>query len=292
MAEAIGFVGLGAMGSRMAMRLLEQGHPVVAYNRTRANAASLVQAGALLVDTPREVAERSSTVLGCLLDDAAVERVYLAPDGLLAGARPDQLFVEHATFSAALALRVHEAAKGVGAVFVDAPVTGGPEGASSGTLAAMAGGGRDEITARRSLFESYLGSITVVGPPGAGIRLKLVNQLLVAVHITAAAEAAAFLGRSGIALDDALPVLSSGWAASAMLDRELPRAMQSRFEPTGATIGGLVPVLGLVADALEQSGLESRLLPQVRSLLDEAVAVGFASADPAALVALVRGETT
>ena len=287
MTEPIGFVGLGAMGSRMVRRLLDRGHAIVAFNRTPGNARELTKAGVLLVDSPREVAERATTVLGCLLDGAAVADVYRGPDGLLGAARAGQLFVEHGTFSAALAQQLHEEAAARGALFVDAPVTGGPEGAAAGTLAAMAGGGREQLDERAELFADYLASIAVVGPIGAGLRLKFVNQLLVAVHVTAAAEAAALLAHSGIALDDALPVLSSGWAASAMLDRELPRAMRRDFAAHGATIEGLVPVLELVAQALDEAGLESQLLPSVRRLLDEAVAAGFAKSDPAALVALI-----
>jgi 3-hydroxyisobutyrate dehydrogenase-like beta-hydroxyacid dehydrogenase len=287
MPEPVGFVGLGAMGSRMVRRLVDRGYPVVAFNRTPGNARELVEAGVQLVRSPREVAERATTVLGCLLDDAAVAGVYRGPGGLLAAATAAHVFVEHGTFSSALAVQLHDEAAAAGALFIDAPVTGGPEGAAAGTLAAMAGGGRGQIAARSELFASYLASIAVVGPVGAGIRLKLVNQLLVAVHMAAAAEAAALLARSGIELDDALPVLSSGWAASAMLDRELPRAMHREFAAQGATIEGLVPVLGLVAQSLDEAGLDSRLLASVRRLFDEALAAGYAKSDPAALVALI-----
>jgi 3-hydroxyisobutyrate dehydrogenase-like beta-hydroxyacid dehydrogenase len=286
MPESVGFVGLGAMGSRMARRLLDRGYSVVAWNRTPANARHLVEIGLELVASPREVAERTATVLGCLQNDEAISRVYRAPDGLLAGARSGHLFVEHGTFSSALAVSLEAEAARLGALFVDAPVTGGPEGASEGTLVAMAGGGRDELAARENLFRSYLASITTVGPAGAGVRLKLVNQLLVSIHIVAAAEAAALLARSGISLADALPVLSSGWGASAMLDRELPRALRQEFGASGATIEGLIPVQGLVAAALDEVGLRSRLLPMVRELFQEAAAGGFGDADPAALVAL------
>lgn len=286
--STVGFVGVGAMGSRMVGRLLDHGHRVVAWARTPARLADLAERGLELADSPRAVAERTDVVLGCLLDDEAITRVYLGGDGLLAAARPGHLFVEHGTFSAALARRLAERAALAGASFVDAPVTGGPEGAAAGTLVAMAGGDPVALADRAELFAAYLASIRVVGPAGAGVALKLVNQLLVAVHMTAAAEAAVLLERSGIALDDAYAVLTAGWAGSTMLERELPRAMRGDFGESAATIGGLAPVLDLVARALDDAGVASVLLPPVRARFGEAVAGGLGGADPAALVTLYR----
>ncbi|CAN5223985.1 2-hydroxy-3-oxopropionate reductase [soil metagenome] len=283
-AGAVGFVGLGAMGSRMVRCLLERGRTVVAWNRTPSTMPA--QEGLEFAASPREVAEQTDVVLGCLRDDRAIDSVYRGPDGLLAGVHPRQLFMEHGTFSPSLAVALHVEAAALGAVFIDAPVTGGPEGAAAGTLAAMAGGGREEIAARADLFSAYLASISVVGPVGSGLRLKLVNQLLVSIHMAAAAEAAALLGSSGIDLADALPVLSAGWAASAMLDRELPRSMRRDFQAAGATIDGMVAVQHLVAGALREAGIESTVFADVRRLFQGAVAAGHADDDPAALVAM------
>src|SRR5579884_3625106 len=99
----IGFAGLGAMGGRMAARLLDQGRPVIVYNRTRGREQPLLAAGAQSAATPAALAAAADVVLSCLLDDAAIGEVYRGPDGLLAQARPGQLFVDHATFSPARA---------------------------------------------------------------------------------------------------------------------------------------------------------------------------------------------
>lgn len=278
MAE-VGFVGLGALGGRMTPRLVAAGHDVKVWNRTAARAD-----GYRLADSPAELAREVPVVFGCLFDDDAVERVYLADDGLLAGVGAGSVLIEHGTFSPALAERIASAAADRGAVFLDVPVTGGPEGAEAGTLVGMAGGAVADLDRVRPILAAYLGAVHHVGPIGAGLRLKLVNQLLVSVHMVAAAEAGALLLQAGADARVAQTVLGSGWAASAMLDRELPRILAGDHAATGAAIGGLLHVQQLVADAFAGSGVPSRLLPPVRAVFAEAVAAGLADDDPAALV--------
>ncbi|MFC5500857.1 NAD(P)-dependent oxidoreductase [Lysinimonas soli] len=288
MSEAVGLVGLGAMGARMARRLVAAGHPVTAWARDPARAALLAGDGVVFVATPRDVAEGCSTVVGCLLDDEAIRSVYGGGDGLIAGAGPGQVFVEHGTFSPDLARELSALLSAAGAAFIDAPVTGGPEGAEAGTLVAMAGGDRHTVDSRRTLFADYLASVHHIGASGSGLRLKLVNQLLVSVHMAGAVEAAALLRSESIPLDAALPVLMGGWAASAMLERELPRAMREDFASTGAAIQGLVPVQDLVARQFESAGISSRVFPAVREMFRDAVACGFGADDPARLLDLYR----
>ena len=281
MSEPVGFVGLGAMGERMATRLVAAGHEVVVWTRS-----GRALPGATSAATPAELAARVPLVAGCLLDDRAVADVYLGADGMLAGGRRGTVLVEHGTFSPALARQVGQAAAERGLAFLDAPVTGGPEGAADGSLVAMAGGDIGALGRHRDVLAHYLGAIEHVGPLGAGLSLKLVNQHLVSLHLGAAAEAAALLAAAGIDGDRALGVLSSGWASSAMLVRELPRALRGDFASAGATIGGLVHVQELIARAFVEAGLESRLLPDVRGLFADAVDRGLADADPAALTTL------
>jgi 3-hydroxyisobutyrate dehydrogenase-like beta-hydroxyacid dehydrogenase len=277
----IGFVGLGAMGGRMARRLAEAGHDLRVWNRSPAAAAGLATA-----ESPAELAANTSIVIGCLLDDSAVERVYLADDGLLAGAATGTLLIEHGTFSPALAHRIDGRAAEKGCAFLDIPVTGGPEGAAAGTLIGMAGGSSADLDRARPVLTAYAAAVHLAGPVGSGLRLKLVNQLLVSVHMAAAAEAGALLRATGADPETARAVLCGGWAASAMLDRELPRILTGDYEFAGAAIAGLVHVQGLVAGAFAEAGISSRLLPPVRELFDDAIFAGVGGNDPAALVTL------
>jgi 3-hydroxyisobutyrate dehydrogenase-like beta-hydroxyacid dehydrogenase len=282
----VGFVGLGAMGSRMATRLLEHGYDLVVHNRTRERETPLVALGARSADSPAHLAEVVDIVVGCLLHDAAVEEVYCGPLGLVAGSRPGQLFVEHATFSPALARHIADDLGARGASFVDAPVSGGPEGADAGTLTVMAGGIDSAVGQAAEVIDAYAARALHVGPVGTGLTLKLVNQLLVTCHVAAAAEAERLLRRLDVAPDVAAEVLTASWGDSAMLRRTFTRRATVEPGPSGATIGGLREPQGLLAELLAGHGLDSPVTASATRLFATACAEGRGSDD---LVDLLRG---
>jgi 3-hydroxyisobutyrate dehydrogenase-like beta-hydroxyacid dehydrogenase len=282
----VGFVGLGAMGSRMAGRLLEHGYDVVVHNRTREREQPLVVRGARPADSPADVARAADIVLGCLLHDAAVEEVYCGPDGLVAASRQGHLFVEHATFSPALACRVAGHIESRGAHFVDAPVSGGPEGADAGTLTVMAGGTDGAVRQATEVVETYAARVLRVGPVGSGLTLKLVNQLLVTCHVAAAAEAELLLRGLDIPRDCAASVLTASWGDSAMLRRVFSRRAAADAAPSEATIGGLTEPQRLVAELLAGHDLEAPVTASAMRLFDSAREQGRGADD---LVDLLTG---
>ncbi len=280
--EPVGFIGTGAMGTEMVLRLRAAGHPVVVSNRTRGNAARAEQAGAEWAESPRLVAEGSGIVLSCLLDSAAVERVYLGPDGLVEAARPGRVFVEHGTFSPVLAAEVHRRLAAVGAAFVDMPVTGGPEGTREGRLAAMAGGEPVAIEATAAVVSAYCAQVTPIGGPGAGLQLKLVNQLLVSSQMASAAEAIALLHRLGIDLDAAGSVLERGWAGSAMLTRALAQLRAGAVHGTGVKTVGMIEIQELIEELLDDPAAYP-VFEGSRTVFERAIARGLGDDDPAAM---------
>jgi 3-hydroxyisobutyrate dehydrogenase-like beta-hydroxyacid dehydrogenase len=249
-APRIGFVGLGAMGSRMATRLVGAGYDVIVHNRTRGRETAVVERGASSVNSPADVAAHADIVVGCLLDDDALRQVYLGDTGIVGTARRGQIFVEHGTFSPALAREIADALAGRGAYLIDAPVSGGPEGASAGTLTAMVGGDERHVAAVSDLMRTYCAHLVHVGPIGAGLELKLINQLLVSTHAAAASEAAALIARMQIPLDIAASVLNASWARSAMLGRLFERRLADVNAVSEATIGGLAAPQQLVRELL------------------------------------------
>jgi 3-hydroxyisobutyrate dehydrogenase-like beta-hydroxyacid dehydrogenase len=232
------------------------------------------------------LASECRVIFSCLLDGDAVEQVYLGSAGLLEGASAGSVLVEHGTFDPAVARRAQRAARKRGADFLDAPVTGGPEGAAAGSLVAMVGGSAEALAAVQHPLSAYAGRIAHVGDIGAGLTLKIINQFLVAVNVAGVAEAAALVRSAGIDAETALSVLSGGWGASAMLVRELPRALSGAFDSTGATIEGLLPTVQLAAAALSNAQVDSRVYDGVRKLLVEAIDAGIGGSDPAALISL------
>lgn len=284
----VGFVGLGAMGSRMALRLLDAGYPLIAFNRTRERGAEVERAGGVIVGTPAEVAERADLVCGCLLDGQAVELVYTSDDGLIGASRDGQIYVEHGTFAPELARELSTMLERRGAAFLDAPVTGGPEAATSGALTIMIGGQAAAVAQMSDILNAYAGRICHIGGPGTGLQLKLVNQLLVSCHVAAAAEATAMIRRLDLPIDAASEVLNAGWAASAMLNRSLTRLRDELPDRSEATIGGLVEPQQLVAQLVVEAGLKLTLMPAASEMFREASEVGLGGLDLATLFQLVE----
>lgn len=271
------------MGSLMACRLLDAGHALSVHNRTPDRAAALLAAGARWADRPCDVWAVSDVVISCLRGTDAVESVYLGDVGLLAHARPGQIFVEHGTFDPALARQVAAAADANGAAFVDLPVSGGPEGARSGTLTGMAGGTPDAVAAATAVVAAYCSGVTRVGSHGAGLELKLVNQLLVSVHMAAAGEAVELLASLGLDLTVARTVLTTGWANSAMLDRSLAMAGPGHLDDTGATIDGMREVQSVVDELLDRCGRPAPVFAASKLAFESASGFGAGAQDPAAL---------
>jgi 3-hydroxyisobutyrate dehydrogenase-like beta-hydroxyacid dehydrogenase len=280
----VGFVGLGAMGSRMAQRLVASGHRVVVHNRSTPRADAFRRLGIPVADTPAQLAEQADVVCGCLLDGAAVDEVY---GELIAASRPGQLFIEHGTFDPCLAEKIAGRLDERGALFLDAPVTGGPERAEQGTLTAMVGGTADGFARGAPFIEQYAATVRHVGPSGAGLQLKLINQILVSCHVAAAAEATALIQRLDLPLDVATEILTSGWASSTMLERSLERVRLNPLDESEVTIGGLIEPQALAHALAGQAGVPLTVFPAATELFRAAVAGGRGAHDLAALSAAV-----
>jgi 3-hydroxyisobutyrate dehydrogenase-like beta-hydroxyacid dehydrogenase len=283
MSARIGFLGAGHMGGGMVQGLLRHGHRVTVWERTPGRHAALQARGADVSSSLAEVVQGAELVIGCLLDTAVTRACYLGEGGVLDAVRAGQTLVEHGTFDPALAVEIAEAAARVGCAFLDAPVSGGPERARSGELVTMVGGERAALDAMRSVLAAYCAQVAWVGPSGSGIRLKLVNQLLVSIHVVAAAEASALVLRAGIDPAVAHAVLMRGWAGSAMLDRGMPRACAGDFADTGATVGKILEAQVLIDAMLDAAGVRSKLFGPTRAAFAHAVAHGAADLDLAAL---------
>jgi 3-hydroxyisobutyrate dehydrogenase-like beta-hydroxyacid dehydrogenase len=217
MTATLGFVGLGAMGGRMARRLLDAGYALYGYNRTASKAAALVRAGMTLTASPREVAERADAVFTMVTDDAALEAVTRPPEGLLAGWRPGAILVEMSTVSRAVVERLAAAVAARGGALLDAPVSGSPATLDAGQLSFMVGGDPAALERARPYLEAIGPTITRVGPVGLAKSMKIaVNQGL-AVQMLAFAEAVALAEKAGVDRARAVEVLLKSVIASPMV---------------------------------------------------------------------------
>jgi 3-hydroxyisobutyrate dehydrogenase-like beta-hydroxyacid dehydrogenase len=249
MTDRLGFAGIGIMGSGMASNLIAKGHPLTVWNRTRAKAEAIK--GAAVANTLEDLAAAVDIIMICVSDSPDV--VAVVEGGLLSGFRDGQLIVDHSTISPAITrdLAARVAARGVG--WIDAPVSGGSEGAVKGTLSTMVGGSPEDLARVRPYLESYSTTITHVGPIGSGQLVKLVNQILVVGNQMAVSEALLFARRAGLDLEATLNAVKGGAAGSWMLANRGPQMIADDWRP-GFTIDLQQKDLRLVLDAADDHG--------------------------------------
>ncbi|HEX2909056.1 MAG TPA: NAD(P)-dependent oxidoreductase [Phototrophicaceae bacterium] len=254
MSERIGYIGLGIMGSGMVRNLLKHGFEVTVWNRTRSRMEALLAAGAKAGDNPADVARQSDIIITCVSDTPDVQAVVLGENGIIQGAAAGALVIDMSTISpqATRDLAAQLAEKGIAAL--DAPVSGGSEGAANGTLSIMVGGQAQDFERARPCFEAMGKTITHVGASGAGQTVKLVNQILVVLNMLAVSEALIFAQAGGLDLQKTLEAVSGGAAGSWMLKNRGPQCAARDWRP-GFTIDLQQKDLRLVLQAADQMGI-------------------------------------
>lgn len=228
---SVGFIGLGIMGSGMAVNLLDKGHDVVVWNRTASRMEPLVDRGASAASSPADVAARCDVVLISVSDTPDVEAVVEGPEGVLGALHSNSLVVDHSTISPSATVRLAGLVGEKGGSWLDAPVSGGSEGAARGALSIMVGGEEENLERAMPYLEAYGTTITHVGPTGAGQQVKIVNQILVVVNQLAVSEALLFAEAAGLDLKTTLDAVKDGAAGSWMLANRGPQMIERDWRP-------------------------------------------------------------
>ncbi len=283
----VGFIGLGKMGRPMTRHLLEAGFTVTVHNRSRAAVDELVAAGAHPATSPAEVSQASDVVLTCLTNTPSIDEVYFGPRGLIEAARPGQILVDHSTVSPTTSRQCAEGARAHGADFLDAPVSGGPAGAAAGTLTIMVGGAEETFERARPVFEAMGKNIRRVGPTGSGSTIKLANQLLVAIHTAAAAEAMVLGTKAGADPAVMLDVLRTSFGGSAMLSRNVPMMLERNFA-AGTSVNVVLKDLGLIDGLSNELNVRTLLSSIAWQIFREGRALGMGDDDMAGLVRVLE----
>lgn len=228
--EKIGFIGLGIMGKPMSERLLEAGYPLTILSKS-SSAKALSEAGANLVNSPKQVAENSDVVITCLPDSPEVEAVVLEDYGIFEGLSEGMLFIDMSTIAPATSINISNRLREKGVLCLDAPVSGGQGGAEAGTLSIMVGG--DEIAFQRALpiLEKMGKNIVRIGDTGAGQTTKACNQIIVGMTIQAVAEALTLAQKAGVDIKKVREALLGGFAQSKILDLHGQRVIERNFQP-------------------------------------------------------------
>lgn len=251
---SIGFVGLGIMGQAMALNLVEAGHDVTVWNRTSSKADAIRDAGGVVADSPQAVAAANELVMVCVSDTPDVDAVVFGPEGVAQGVSQGSLVIDHSTISPSATKEFAGRIGALGASWLDAPISGGSEGAKNGTLSIMIGGSAEDVERARVFLEVVGTTITHVGPQGAGQLVKAVNQILVVVNQLAVSEALLLAEAGDLDLAATLRAVESGAAGSWMLSNRGPQMIERDWRP-GFTIDLQQKDLRLVLEAADDLGV-------------------------------------
>ena len=256
------FLGLGVMGAPMAGHLLKAGHEVIVWNRTEAKSDAWVKThGGAKASTPAEAVAASDFVFSCLGDDPDVTVVY---EEVIPAAREGMVLVDHTTASAHLARSLYDRALGEGAMFVDAPVSGGQAGAENGQLTIMCGGSDEAFAAAAPIMDAYAKQMTHIGGPGAGQQAKMVNQICIAGIVQGLSEGLAFAQNAGLDPAKVIEAISKGAAQSWQMENRWETMVNGKFD-YGFAIDWMRKDLRI---ALEEARANGSKLP-VAALVDQ-----------------------
>jgi 3-hydroxyisobutyrate dehydrogenase-like beta-hydroxyacid dehydrogenase len=225
MAE-LGFIGLGVMGGQMVSRLLDRGHSVCGYNRTRAKAEWLIQKGMRWADSPRSIAAAAPIVITMVTNSAALDAVVEGPDGILAGFGPEKILIDMSTVSPAFSRSLAEKVRAKGGEMVDAPVSGSVVTLQQGKLSVMVGGRKEVFDRVKPLLQEIGPKVTYMGCNGQALIMKIAVNLSLAVQMLAFSEGVLLAEKSGIARETAVDVLAHSVVGSPMIQYRGPFVLQ------------------------------------------------------------------
>ncbi len=289
MSLVVGVVGLGTMGAPMARHLLAAGHEVRVWNRTSSREEPLAALGAARAASPAAAAAGADAVLTCVSDDPDLEQVVLGPDGIASTLPAGAVLVDCSTVSPTIARRLAAALAEGGRLFVDAPVSGGSEGAERGTLTVFLGGSDEAVARARPVVEAFGQRITHLGAAGAGQAAKAVNQIILAGTYAGVAEGLVYAERAGLPLAELVEALGAGAADSWVLRNRSANMIGATY-PLGFRVALHWKDIKIGLAEADAAGLELEITRAVAAWEERLVDAGFGDEDVSNVARHVRGE--
>ncbi len=283
----VGFCGMGTMGAAMAANVARAGFPLTVWNRTPGRAGLPVSLGAVEAATPRALADASDIVVVCVSDSPDVEQVLVGPDGVAEGAAAGSLVIDCSTISPAVTRDLAARLSKQGVAMVDAPVSGGSEGAQKGTLTIMVGGDAADVERARPVLASMGANITHMGPIGAGQATKAVNQVILCGSYLGVAEGIVLAIKAGLDPEQVVGALSGGAARSWVLENRSGRMIADDY-PLGFRIALHLKDLGIALDLAREVGASLPVAALASQIEAGLVAKGHGDDDNAALARAIR----
>lgn len=266
MAVPLGFIGLGNIGSRVTPHLLQRGHALTVTDLNAEAVAALVERGATSVETPAGVAENSKIIFLSLPAPHIVRAVVTGEHGILSTAAPGTIIVDHSTIDPDTSRELAAVCAGAGVHFLDAPVSGGVQGAEAGTLSVMVGGNADAFAEAEPVVTAYAANVFHIGASGSGQAIKLANNIITAINIAALGEGLSAAVAAGVELDTAAKVLSSSSANSHVLSSYFPRTLFTEDRPTGFSLDFMLKDIKLFLESTSKTALPTPVTNTVGDL--------------------------
>jgi 2-hydroxy-3-oxopropionate reductase len=287
MAQVIGFIGLGIMGRPMAKNLLQAKYSLVVHSRTQGPVDDVVAAGAKKAGSPREVAAQCDVLITMLPNSPDVERVVLGKDGVIEGAKPGLIVADMSTISPIVSQKIGKALGAKGVQMLDAPVSGGEQGAINAALSIMVGGDKAVFEQVLPIFQAMGKTITLLGPLGFGGFTKLANQIIVAGNLVALGEALTLAKKAGLDRDLTLTALAGGLAGSKCLEQKKANYVAGTYKP-GFKIDLHHKDLGLILDSARELGVPVPVTAVIQELFNALRVKGRGGLDHSGVITLLE----
>ncbi len=285
--DRVGFIGLGTMGASMAANLARAGFDLTVWNRTPGRDDAALAAGARRAPTPAAVAEASDVIVVCVTDSPQVEEVLFAEHGLAQGLRNGSLVIDCSSISPLATRDYADRLASRGVTWVDAPVSGGSEGAANATLSIMVGGADDDVARARPVLAAMGTTITHIGELGAGQWAKAINQVILAGTYLGVAEGITLGLTAGLDMEKVVAALSGGAAASWILSNRSDRMIHDDY-PLGFKLALHRKDLGIALALADETGADLPIAMMAATFEDELIAGGHGDEDNSALARIIR----
>lgn len=283
----IAFIGMGTMGAPMALNLLKAGYDVTVHNRTRAKEVPVTKQGAKRAATPREAALKADIIITCVSDTPDVEAIILGEDGVIHGARRNSIVVDMSTVSPTATCAIAEALGRKGIKMLDAPVSGGSEGAQKGTLAIMAGGDETAFEKAEPVLQAMGTTIMHIGPIGSGQMTKAINQIVIAGVYQSVAEGMALGLKAGLDMEKVIKVVGGGAAGSWVMDNRADFMVKNHY-PLGFKVQLHRKDLTIALNAAREMGVPLPVAAYVEQIENGLIVRGHADEDVSAVARCIR----
>jgi 3-hydroxyisobutyrate dehydrogenase len=283
----VAFIGMGTMGAAMALNILKAGHPVTVHNRSRDREEPVARAGARRAASPKEAVREADIVITCVSDTPDVEAVVLGENGIVQGAKAGAIVVDMSTISPSATRRMADRLAEKGIRMLDAPVSGGSEGAQKGTLTIMVGGEAEAVAQAMPVLSAMGKSITHVGPCGAGQLTKAINQVIISGVYLAVAEGMALGLKAGVDMEKVVQALAGGAAGSWVLNYRAANMIKNEY-PLGFRVRLHRKDLAIAMETARELGVFLPATALVEQIENGLIAQGYGDEDVSAVARTIR----